>query len=450
MDARFDRARSAALAVYRAALEGVRAERVLGEIAWHGLLTRRLHDYERVVVCAIGKAAMPYMHTMLERLEIERRTVDDAICVVPHGYPATLPESYRLSERVKVIEAGHPTPDSGSVRAARSVLDVARALNEDDLFICLLSGGGSALCTDFHPPISLDDAVETYRLLLSSGAGIGEMNVVRKRLSRVGGGRLAVTAYPAEIVTLAVSDVPGDDPSVIASGPTVPDATTAEDALRILEGYGLIGQLPASVRAFLQELARRSERDRPLPDAEVFARSSFRLLAGNRTALEAAAACARRMGYVVHMRAEPVTGEAGEIGPRLVTDSLQERASAPACILAGGEATVTLRGSGRGGRCQESALAAGIALERMGAEDVVYLSAGTDGVDGNSPAAGAVVAASQIRRQSQAGRDPGSYLERNDSYTFFEHTEMLVQTGPTHTNVMDVHVILRGIPPIPN
>ena len=428
-----------AQAIFRAAVRGAQADVLLTQTPWTTWAPNPLDQYRRVVVAGMGKAALA-MAGMVEQ-QLGEQIAEGAV-VVPHGHTQTPPPHCPPPRRIEVLEAGHPVPDEHSVQAARRILALAEDCAEDDLLLVLISGGGSSLCADFEPPVTLADAQQTFRLLLESGADIHQINTVRKHLSRIGGGRLARAAAPADVLALVISDVVGDDLSVIASGPTVPDPTTFAEAIAVLRRYDLWHRVPESVRVRLEAGVTDPSLETPKPADPRFARVVTRLIGTNRRALEAAADEARQRGYSVRIITDRLTGEAREVGPRLVTALRDVREDRPVCLLWGGETTVTVRGSGRGGRNQELALAAALAMEGWDAA-AVLLSGGTDGRDGPTDAAGAWATPDTAPRARACGMDPRAYLDNNDAYTFFEALEQLLFTGPTHTNVMDVQVGLR-------
>ena len=428
-----------AQAIFRAAVRGAQADVLLTQTPWTTWAPKPLDQYRRVVVAGMGKAALA-MAGMVEQ-QLGERIAEGAV-VVPHGHTQTPPPHCPPPRRIEVLEAGHPVPDEHSVQAARRMLALAEDCGADDLFLVLISGGGSSLCADFEPPVTLADAQQTFRLLLESGADIHQINTVRKHLSRIGGGRLARAAAPADVLALVISDVVGDDLSVIASGPTVPDPTTFAEAIAVLRRYDLWHRVPDSVRVRLEAGVTDPSLETPKPADPRFARVVTRLIGTNRRALEAAADEARQRGYSVRIVTDRLTGEAREVGPRLVTALRDVREDRPVCLLWGGETTVTVRGNGRGGRNQELALAAALAMEDWDA-GAVLLSGGTDGRDGPTDAAGAWATPGTAPRARACGMDPRAYLDNNDAYTFFEALEQLLFTGPTHTNVMDVQVGLR-------
>jgi hydroxypyruvate reductase len=424
--------------IFRAGLDAVRADRLLEDVGWRAWTPRPMPSYQRVVVVAIGKASMGLAGAIEAQLG-ER--LGGGVAIVPHGHPSTFPPGLPRPNRIELLEAGHPVPDVQSVAAARRALRDARACGPDDLLLVLISGGGSALCTDFEDGIMLEDAQATFLLLLESGADIHAVNTVRKHLSRIGGGRLAAAA-DADILALVVSDVVGDDLSVIASGPTVPDPTTASDAVDVLHRFEIWDSVPAAVRHHLELVRSDASLETPGADAPVFDRVRTEILGTNRRALAAAAAEAERLGYHATIVAHDVTGEASEIGVKMARAAL-DAAGHRRCLIWGGETAVTVRGSGSGGRNQELALAASIELEE-GRTPVVLLSGGTDGRDGPTPAAGACATELTAVHARQEGVDPKDHLERNDSYHFWKRAGGLVVTGPTHTNVMDVQVAIVG------
>ncbi len=428
-----------AQAIFRAAVRGAQADVLLTQTPWMTWAPQPLDQYRRVVVVGMGKAAMA-MAGMVEQ-QLGERIAEGAV-VVPHGHTQTPPPHCPLPQRIEILEAGHPVPDKHSVRAARRILALAENCGADDLLLLLISGGGSSLCADFEPPVTLSDAQQTFRLLLESGADIHSINTVRKHLSRIGGGRLARAAAPADVLALVISDVVGDDLSVIASGPTVPDPTTFAEAIAVLRRYNLWHRVPDSVRERLEAGVTDPSLETPKPADPRFARVITRLIGTNRRALEAAADEARQRGYSVRILTDRLTGEAREVAPRLVTTLRDVREDRPVCLLWGGETTVTVRGSGRGGRNQELALSAALALEGWKAA-AVLLSGGTDGRDGPTDAAGAWATPDTVHQARACGMDPQAYLDNNDAYAFFEALDQLLFTGPTHTNVMDVQVGLR-------
>ena len=352
-----------------------------------------------------------------------------------HGLPV---------KRIDVVEAGHPVPDAAGTRAAQHILELVRGLSAADLVLCLVSGGGSALLTLPAPGISLEDKRAVTRALLTSGATITEMNCLRKHLSAIKGGRLAAAAAPARVVSLAISDVPGDDPAVIASGPTVPDPTTFADARAILEKYRI--EPPAAVAAHLA--AAREET--PKPGDPRLAAAEYHLIATPQGALEAAAATAREAGVMPVILGDAIEGEARDVA--LMHAAIARQAAArrlivgdralnlPLVLLSGGETTVTVRGKGRGGRNAEFLLALAVALN--GAPGIHAIACDTDGIDGTEDNAGAIVGPESFTRASHAHVNLKAKLAENDAYGAFQTLGDLVVTGPTRTNVNDFRAIL--------
>lgn len=349
--------------------------------------------------------------------------------------------------RITLHEAGHPIPDAAGVRGAEAIMRTAQEAGASDLVFCLLSGGGSALSPAPSDGITLEEKQHFTGLLLACGASIDEINTLRKHLSRLKGGQLARLVAPARLITLILSDVVGDRLDVIASGPTVPDASTFEDCLTIVNRYHLMDRLPSSIRSHLQRGLAGQLPETPKAGETVFTHHQTVLIGNNRLALQAAGQRARELGYTSLLLSSSVQGEAREIARIHAAMAHEIRHSGlplppPACVLAGGETTVTLRGDGKGGRNQEFALAASIDID--GLDDVAILSGGTDGTDGPTDAAGAVVDGATIARARALGLNPEDVLQRSDSYHFFAALDDLLHTGPTGTNVMDIYMLLVG------
>ncbi len=348
-------------------------------------------------------------------------------------------------QKIRLLEAGHPTPDENGWRATQELIDLAAKLDQKDLVLFLLSGGGSALLPMPVPPITLAEKMATTDLLLKSGAAIQEMNTIRKHLSQVKGGQLARLTHPATLISLILSDVVGDPLDVIASGPTVGDPTTFQDCLEVLDRYALREALPASVRSHLEAGKEGKVPETPTPDDPIFSQTTSVLVGTNLQALKAAAAEAEELGYASFILSSLIEGDTAEAA-RFHTALLREIVRSghplppPACLISGGETTVVVRGKGKGGRNQEFALAA--ALDLAGIEGVCLLCGGTDGTDGPTDAAGAVVDGGTVARARAKGLNPREFLEENDSYHFFRHLDDLLITGPTNTNVMDLRVAL--------
>ncbi|WP_166977519.1 glycerate kinase type-2 family protein [Rhodocaloribacter litoris] len=439
LDRKMRRRVADAEAIYRAAVSGVRPDRLMERIEWDKLLGG-LDTFSRVVVVGAGKAAMAMAGAVEARFGSR---IEGGLVVVPHGYRATLPATIPPPGRIEVVEAGHPLPDEAGMAAAERTLALARACRAGDLLLVLLSGGGSALWPAFVDGITLEAAQTTFQLLLHSGADIHQINVVRKHLSRIGGGRLAATAFPATVVAFAISDVVGDDLSVIASGPTVPDRSTFREAIQVLQQFDLWERVPAPVRSHLRGGRDTPELETPKPGHPAFRRTLTLLVGSNRHALQAAAHEARRRGYRPLLVTDRLTGEARQAGVEVARRALQAAGGPATCLLWGGETTVTVENGGRGGRNQELALAAALQIEGAG-QPVVVVSGGTDGRDGPTDAAGAWVTPETVPEARRGGLDPETALERHDAYPFFEALGTLLKTGPTHTNVMDVQIALAG------
>ena len=365
------------------------------------------------------------------------------LVVTRYGHTPERPAG--LAARIEVVEAAHPVPDAAGLAAAQRILALTQGLTADDLVLCLITGGGSALLTLPADGLTLQDKQGINQALLDSGANIGEMNCVRKHLSRIKGGRLAAACAPARVVTLTISDVPGDDPSVIASGPTVPDASTCADALRILQRYKIT--VPAAVQQALQQGLLET----PKPGDTAFAGHAVHLIATPQQSLEAAAAVARAAGLAAYILSDEMEGESREVGKvhaalaRAVADRGQPFAR-PCVILSGGETTVTVRPltpgtpRGRGGRAGEFCM--GLALALQGRAGIFGLAADTDGIDGVENNAGAWVSPDTLSRAAALGARIDSFLDRNDACGFFGPLGDLVVTGPTHTNVNDFRAVL--------
>ena len=397
------------------------------------LVRRHLHldrRHARIFLLGAGKASGA-MAAAAEEVAGDR--VAGGFVVVKDGYGGHL-------RRVEIAEAGHPVPDARGLEASARLLEVARSAGEGDLVLFLVSGGGSALTLAPAPPITLAEKQEVTRLLLASGAAIGELNAVRKHLSAFKGGQLARAAAPAAVLTLALSDVIGDPLDVIASGPTAPDPTTFADALEVLARRGLSGRVPPSVARRLEAGRAGEIRETPKPGDPLFERVANVVIGNNALVTDAAAATARRLGYRTDLATRELQGEARDVAREFVARA--RRLPPPACLIAGGETTVTVRGPGKGGRCQEFALAAALALEPT--DRITILAAGTDGTDGPTDATGAIVDAGSIARGSAAGADARRALADNDAYRFLRASDDLLVSGPTRTNLLDLYVAVSA------
>ena len=377
----------------------------------------------QTVVVGFGKAAA----AMAKVVEENWRTPISGLAITRYGHGMPC-------RKIEIVEAGHPVPDQAGLEAARRLLACMRGVQSNDLVLALISGGGSSLFAVPAPGIDLADKQSVTRALLKSGAPIAKVNCVRKHLSAVKGGRFALAAQPASVVSLIISDVPGDDPATIASGPTAPDPTTCADALAILNEYEIVA--PGAVRRWLAEPASET----PKPGDRVFSKVENRIVARACDALAAAARLAEASGLAVRNLGE-IEGEARDVASAHARLALEHVPQASPCVLiSGGETTVTVRGAGRGGRNCEYLLALTLALE--GAAGIWAIACDTDGIDGTESNAGAIVAPDTLARASTLGLDGKASLARNDSYEFFRALGDLVETGPTRTNVNDFRAVL--------
>ena len=394
-----------------------------------------LASYRKLYVIGAGKGAAK-MAAAIRTLTGD--VISEGIVIVKYGYLTPVP-------KITVIEAGHPIPDVNGLDASAMLTDLLGKTTRDDLVICLISGGASALLISPSDGLSLEDKQEANRLLLSSGAAISDINAVRKHISNVKGGRLAQLAAPSTVISLILSDVIGDSIETIGSGPTAADLSTFADCERILQRFGLWKKMPVPVRDLMTKGVMGEIGETPKLGDPAFERVQNVIVGNNELALARAKQEALTLGYNAAIFPEFRDGDATDLAiahaalaKQIVTDG--EPIKRPACVISGGETTVTLTGDGLGGRNQEFALAA--AIELSGVDRVVVLSAGTDGTDGPTEAAGGVVDGNTILRGE--GLDPHDYLARNDSYHFLRYTGDLLVTGPTFTNVMDLRLILIG------
>jgi hydroxypyruvate reductase len=429
-----------ALAIFRAALkaadpaEAIRRHlKIDGDKLRAGETKYRLDRFEHVWVVGAGKASAT-MAAAVEKLLGKRIT--GGLINTKYEHVATL-------RRIDLNECGHPVPDDSGVNGARRIAEIARRAGPNDLVVCLVSGGASALLPLPVEPVSLGDKQATTKLLLECGANIHEINTVRKHISGIKGGQLAALAHPATVLSLILSDVIGNDLDVIGSGITAPDRSTFGDALAILDRFSLRERVPPSVREYLE--AGRGET--PKADHPAFTRTQNLIVGGNDLALNAAAAHGKELGYRTLILSSFIEGETRDVARVHAAIAREIRHSgrplrAPACVISGGETTVTIHGKGKGGRNQEFALAA--AIDLAGVPRTLALSGGTDGTDGPTDAAGAVADSTTVSRGASAGNHARHFLAANDSYTFFDAIGDLIRTGPTGTNVMDVRLILVG------
>jgi len=424
-------------AIFAAAVEAVRADVLFERGPAFMELRRASRGTEHIAVVGAGKAAIPMAVGAEKALD---HAVDVGLVVVPRGYVESLPSHFHLPTHVEIVESGHPIPSGEGAGAGARMLEVLRGYGSDDLVVVLISGGASALLSTPAPGITIEDVSSTTAILLRSGASIQKINTIRKHLTAIGGGRLAQTAYPATVINYIISDVIGNDPSFVGSGPCAPDDTTFRDARNVIDQYRLWNELPETVTRHLRTNAPGSASDTPDADDEIFETVALRMLGTNEDALAGARKAALDLGLQPTVRKSDLCGEARHVGvgvARMISE-----AEPGTCLIWGGETTVTVRGDGVGGRNHELVLAAALELDRLGG-DATILSAGTDGIDGMTRAAGAWADGKTIARARSMGLDPKSSLENNDSGTFFEALGQQVVTGATHTNVMDVVIANR-------
>jgi glycerate 2-kinase len=395
----------------------------------------RLEDYERIFVIGAGKAGAP-MASAMEEILGDRLT--SGRITVKYGHTVPL-------KKVEIKEAGHPIPDEEGIAGAEGISSIASQAGERDLVFCVISGGGSALLVSPAEGITLEEKQATTSELLACGASIEEINTVRKHLSRVKGGQLARACWPATVVTLILSDVVGDPLDVIASGPTVPDSSTFGECLRIVNRYALAGRLPPSVMERIEAGAKGALPETPKEGEKIFERVQNEIVGNSLSAVLAAGRKAEALGYtplILSTRIEGETREVAHVHAAIFREVLATGfpLAPPACILSGGETTVTLKGKGKGGRNQEFSLA--VALHIRGEDRIFFLSGGTDGTDGPTDAAGAFADGTTVERARAMNLEAGRTLEENDSYPFFDALGDLLITGPTNTNVMDLRICL--------
>ncbi len=434
--------RSDAIAIFEAGLQAVAPDKAIQRFCSRnenilsiGECSYDLTAFQHVYLVGAGKATAPMAATMEELLGDK---LSGGVIVVKYGHTVIL-------NKVVTIEAGHPVPDENGEKGAAKILELALSATEKDLFLCLISGGGSALLPQSVDSVSLSDKQEATRVLLACGATIHEINSIRKHLSSIKGGRLALAASPATVVSLILSDVVGDDLDAIASGPTVPDRSTFAECIDIITKYGIAGQLPETVINYFSGGLKNKFPETPKSDNPAFTGTSNIIVGSNIEALLAAEKEAIARGYKTLILSSMIEGETSEVA-RVHTGIANEVIRSgfpvrpPACILSGGETTVTLKGDGLGGRNQEFAMCAAGSI--AGETPVVILSGGTDGNDGPTDSAGALVDNSTMDRAAITKLDIKHYLARNDSYHFFSALGDLLITGPTNTNVMDLRIIL--------
>lgn len=396
-----------------------------------------LNSFQNIFLIGMGKASCP-MALGVEEILCNR--IKDGVIVTKYRQSCTL-------KYIEIIEAGHPIPDENSIRGAKRIMEIVTKAGERDLILCVISGGGSSLLALPHTGISLQEKQRITDTLLKSGADIREINAVRKHISLVKGGKLAKLAYPATVISLILSDVVGDKLDTIASGPFSPDETTYEDVLDIFRKYGLEDRIPHSIKNHIEKGIQGELEETPKPGDRVFDRIFNVIVGSNILALMAGEEKARELGYNTLLLSSFIEGETSivaKVHTAIAKEILRTRKPIPppACIISGGETTVTVKGRGKGGRNQEFVLASVIDIEKE--KNIVVLSGGTDGIDGPTDAAGAIADSETAVRAKKMGLDPIKYLENNDSYNFFKKLGDLLITGPTKTNVMDLRIILVG------
>jgi hydroxypyruvate reductase len=402
-----------------------------------GNFRRRLDQIKRIIVAGAGKASALMAQATEEILEDK---IDKGIVVAEKGPEVAL-------KKTELFFGGHPFPDENGARGTQEILQMLSEDKDNDLVIFLLSGGGSALLVSSAEGVSLEDKKRMVQLLFECGANIDEMNTIRKHISKVKGGRLAKIAYPAQTISLILSDVIGDRLDSIASGPTSPDPTTFEDCFEILNRYKLLDKIPESVRFFLEENKGKQENETIKPGDEVFEKVENIIVGSNLLALKEAEKKAKKLDFNTLLLSSTVSGDttrAAKEHASLAREIIngREKISPPACVISGGETTVEIKGNGKGGRNQEFVLASAIQIQ--GLKDMVISSINTDGIDGPTDAAGAICDGTTVSRAKKLSLDPEDHLKQNDSYHFFEKLGDLIKTGPTNTNVMDIHLILIG------
>lgn len=435
-----------ALRIFRASLAAAdpakaiaRSVTLSGSSLKVGSKSYRLDQFDRIVVLGAGKASAA-MAKALERILGSR--ISAGLVNTKYGHLEKL-------KRIELNECGHPVPDQAGIGGAARIAALASACGPRDLVFCLISGGGSALTPLPAAGITLEQKQAVTKLLLACGATIHEINAVRKHISGIKGGQLARLAAPATVVSLMLSDVIGDSLDVIGSGPTAPDPSTFASAWAVIEKYGIAAKIPAPVAARMQAGMRGEIEDTPKAGDVCFKKTQNLIVGSNRLAVDAAALKARELGYRPVVLSTFIEGETKDVAAMHAAIAREASVSGrpakpPVCLISGGETTVTIRGEGLGGRNQEFALAAAIALDGLGR--VVAFSGGTDGTDGPTDAAGAIADGLTVQRARLRGLNPAAALAANDSYHFFEELGDLVKTGPTGTNVMDVRLMLVAGP----
>jgi glycerate 2-kinase len=431
-----------ALSIFQASLRGAdpkgcikRFLKVEGDVVSAGKFSRKLADVHKIIVVGAGKAAALMAQATEEVLQDR---IDTGAIITTKGAQASL-------DRIKLYCGGHPLPDEEGAKGTERIMETVAQAGEDDLVLCLISGGGSALLVSPCEGISLQDKKQMTQFLLICGASIDEINTIRKHISRIKGGRLARSAYPAQTVSLILSDVIGDRVDSIASGPTAPDPTTFDDCFEILNRYNLIEMIPESIRLYLNANRDKQEYETLKSGDPVFKKVENIIVGSNLSALKEAEIKAKELGFNTLLLSSTIAGDTRKAAEehallsKEITQGKREP-SPPACVISGGETTVKVKGAGKGGRNQEFVLAAAIQID--GLTDVVISSMNTDGIDGPTDACGAICDGFTVSRAKTLHLIPEDYLEGNDSYHFFEKLGDLIKIGPTNTNVMDIHIML--------
>jgi hydroxypyruvate reductase/glycerate 2-kinase len=407
----------------------------------HILSTYQNGRFNKLLLVSFGKAAFLMTKAFSDQAS---QLITHGVVITKYGHAL----DKNLHANIELYEAGHPIPDNNGLAATKKAVSMLKMADEKTLVLCLISGGGSALLSAPRGTIPLDDKQRVTELLLKSGATINGLNTVRKHISQIKGGRLAEFAYPAKVISLILSDVIGDKLDVIASGPTTPDSTTYRMALDVVEKYGLTDRLPKAVLDILKDGVEGMVADTPKEGDPIFERVENVIVGSNRKASLAAKEKAKELGFDTTILSTELQGEAIDVARWLAKKAIEakqlfdDKDGKKICLISGGETTVTIKGRGKGGRNTELALT--FALEVAGMGGITLLSAGTDGTDGPTDAAGAIVSGETVQKAKLLKLDPEDYLANNDSYTFFSKTGELLITGPTGTNVMDLQIILIG------
>ena len=439
-----DLSRKTAVDIFNAAVEAVDPYKLVKGYAESILAAYHREHCNKLYLVSFGKAAFAMAKALAE--SSIRDIITQGIVITKYGHVQGA-----LTGNIEIIEAGHPVPDAKGLAAAKHVMDMLNNGGSQTLVLCLISGGGSALLAVPCNSITLDEKQRVTELLLKAGADINELNTVRKHISAIKGGRLAEIAYPSKVISLILSDVIGDPLDVIASGPTSPDETTYQDAIQVIDKYGLRDSIPDHILHILMKGSEGNVMETPKRGHPVFERVENIIIGSNKIATGAAAKKAIESGFDTSILTSELQGEAREAAKWLAGKAIESRGQRTEerkkkkekrkiCLISGGETTVTVQGNGIGGRNMELALA--FAVEIAGTEGITLLSAGTDGTDGPTDAAGAVVDGQTINKARAKGLDPLVYLEHNDSYIFFKKTGELLVTGSTGTNVMDIQIII--------